>query len=134
MTIEQELVQEFMEAMGHSVPRKVTRLEAWSGELKYLRLRLIEEEFNELRVAFAKNDTVEALDALMDLLYVVHGAVVCMGVDGEHFFNEVHTSNMLKLGEDGKPHYREDGKILKPEGWRPPDIAGELDHQERRLK
>jgi predicted HAD superfamily Cof-like phosphohydrolase len=67
-------------------------------------------------------DLVATIDGLCDLLYVVYGAGVTFGVDLAPFWDEVHETNMAK---SGGPR-REDGKILKPPGWRPPDIAGIL--------
>ena len=85
-----------------------------------LRYELIREELEELREGLDKNDTIEVADALTDLLYVVYGAGHAFGIDLDKCFEEVHNSNMSKLGEDGKPIYREDGKILKgPNYWKP---------------
>lgn len=87
-----------------------------------LRLDLIEEEFFELRDAILKEDIVEVADALTDLLYVVYGTGHAFGIDLDDCFNEVHRSNMSKLGQDGKPIYREDGKVLKGPNFFPPDL------------
>lgn len=70
-------------------------------------------------------DFPEAIDGLIDLLYVVFGAAVAWGVDLDPFFTEVHNANMAKLGGET----RADGKVLKPEGWTPPDIKGILDRE-----
>lgn len=109
-------------------PRKPT---VPSEEVKDLRLRLINEEFKELRHAFYDNDIVEIADALGDLLYVVYGTAISCGIEMESVFDEIHRSNMAKLWPDGKPHYNEYGKVLKPEGWQKPDIASILDLQRR---
>jgi len=104
-----------------------------------LRLDLIAEEFRELceacgykavieiRTAFrgvnmATVDVVEAADALADLRYVTEGAAVEWGIPLDAVTDEVHRSNMAKRGGP----VREDGKILKPPGWTPPDVAGVL--------
>lgn len=70
---------------------------------------------------------VEMIDALGDLLYVVFGAFVSMGVDAEPVFDEIQRSNMTKLWEDGKAHKNALGKILKPPLWSPPDLKSVLD-------
>lgn len=72
-------------------------------------------------------DLIEVADALADSLYVVYGSAHTLGIPIREVFAEVHRSNMAKLGPDGKPIYREgDNKVLKPEGWTKPDIAGVL--------
>jgi predicted HAD superfamily Cof-like phosphohydrolase len=68
-------------------------------------------------------DDAAMADAIGDLKYVADGAAVCMGLDMEPVELAIHTANMAKLGPDGKPVVRSDGKCLKPEGWQPPDIA-----------
>lgn len=88
-------------------------------EVLVLRDRLIQEEFDEYREAVAKRDLVKAADSLADLTYVVLGTAVALGIDLRPVFAEVHRTNMLKVGGAT----REDGKILKPEGWQPPQIA-----------
>jgi len=92
---------------------------------KELRLGVISEEYVELCEAIEADDMVEAIDALCDLLYVIYGAAVEWGVDLEPFFQEVHRTNMNKVGGPT----RADGKRLKPEGWQPPNIAGILRQQ-----
>ena len=81
---------------------------------------LIEEEYNELSVA---QDKVEALDALVDILVVTIGAIHSMGADAEGAWKEVMRTNFAKIDKDtGKVRKREDGKVLKPLGWTPPDL------------
>jgi predicted HAD superfamily Cof-like phosphohydrolase len=92
------------------------------GEVNYqqkmLYIRLIEEEFKELKDA---NNQVEELDALIDILVVTVGAIHSMGADGEGAWNEVMRTNFAKIDSaTGKVRKREDGKVLKPEGWTPP--------------
>jgi predicted HAD superfamily Cof-like phosphohydrolase len=118
MTPEQAMVAEFHRRFGSPPPEKPD-LERFPGPL---RVRLIQEEADELAQAVAEGDLAEMVDALCDLLYVTYGAAVDLGVDLQPFFAEVHRSNMAKVGG----RRREDGKWLKPEGWRPPDIAGLL--------
>lgn len=84
---------------------------------------LIEEEFNELVVAESNKDSVEQLDALIDILVVTIGAIHSMGADAEGAWKEVMRSNLSKIGEDGKVRKREDGKVLKPIGYSPPNLS-----------
>ena len=87
-------------------------------------LGLIEEEFHELADAVDDNDRVEQLDALVDILVVTMGAIRAGGFDGEAAWNEVMKTNFAKINpETGKVIKREDGKVLKPEGWEPPQLA-----------
>lgn len=86
-------------------------------------LKLIEEEAEELNQAIIKKDKVEMLDALIDMVVVTIGAIHSMGADGEGAWNEVMRTNFSKINpETGKVHKREDGKVLKPDGWTPPDL------------
>lgn len=81
---------------------------------------LIAEEFQELQDATSQ---VEELDALIDILVVTIGAIHSMGADGEGAWNEVMRTNFAKIDDEtGKVRKREDGKVLKPEGWRPPRL------------
>jgi predicted HAD superfamily Cof-like phosphohydrolase len=66
---------------------------------------------------------LEIADALTDILYVVYGAGHAFGLDLDHCFHEVHSSNMTKLGADGRPLYREDGKVMKGPNYREPDLT-----------
>ena len=87
-------------------------------------LGLIEEEFHELADAVDANDKVEQLDALVDILVVTMGAIRAAGWDGEAAWKEVMDTNFAKIDpETGKVRKREDGKVLKPEGWKPPELA-----------
>ena len=86
-------------------------------------LRLIEEEGGELADAIKDNDVVEQLDALLDIIVVSIGAINSLGVDAEGAWNEVMRTNMAKIDpETGKVRKREDGKVLKPEGWTEPQL------------
>jgi predicted HAD superfamily Cof-like phosphohydrolase len=89
---------------------------------------LIAEEMQELAVALADADDVEALDALIDILVVTIGAIHSMGADAEGAWKEVMRTNFAKIDKDtGKVRKREDGKVLKPQGWTPPDLKGYLE-------
>lgn len=86
-------------------------------------LKLIEEEADELSVAINNHDKVETLDALIDILVVTIGAIHSMGANAEGAWNEVMQTNMAKIDPvTGKVRKREDGKVLKPDGWKPPDL------------
>lgn len=98
-----------------------------TDDVRTLRKKLLEEEFIEYNVGEDKNDLVEIADALADLIYIAYGTAVAYGIPLDKVFAEVHRSNMAKLGPDGKPIYRDDGKVLKPAGWTPPDIKSILD-------
>lgn len=113
-------VKEFMEKFGQTVR---TKPEFPDTNTIMLRIDLIREELNELDIAIAERDMVEVADALTDILYVVYGAGLTFGIDLDKTFAEVHRSNMSKLGEDGNPIRREDGKILKGPNYTPPDLT-----------
>ncbi len=83
-----------------------------------LRLSLLREEMAELERAIADCDTVEVADALADLVYVTYGTAISFGIDLRPVFEEVHRSNMAKVGGGS----RADGKVLKPPDWMPPRI------------
>jgi len=85
---------------------------------------LIEEEFNELTTAEMSDNKKEQLDALIDILVVTIGAIHSMGADGEGAWREVMNTNFAKIDKDtGKVRKREDGKVLKPLGWVPPELG-----------
>ncbi len=83
-----------------------------------LRLSLLHEEMAELERAIADRDMVEVADALADLVYVAYGSAISFGIDLRPVFEEVHRSNMAKVGGGS----RADGKVLKPSDWTPPRI------------
>lgn len=85
--------------------------------------RLINEEVQELWSANSNGDKVECLDALIDILVVTVGALHSLGVDGEGAWREVMRTNIAKIDkETGKVRKREDGKVLKPDDWQPPNL------------
>jgi predicted HAD superfamily Cof-like phosphohydrolase len=109
----------FMETFGQEVKAKP---ELPDEATQQLRVNLIHEELTELVEALNDKDIVEVADALADILYVTYGAGHAFGIDLDTCFNEVQRSNMSKLGEDGKPIYREDGKVMKGPGYSEPDL------------
>jgi predicted HAD superfamily Cof-like phosphohydrolase len=119
-----ELVGDFMEVFGQEIKDEPV-LPDWNTCC--LRLDLITEEVKELEVALANEDLIDIADALTDILYVVYGAGHAFGIDLDACFDEVHRSNMSKLGQDGKPVYREDGKVLKGPDYFDPDLASILE-------
>ncbi|MBO9398619.1 nucleoside triphosphate pyrophosphohydrolase family protein [Shimia sp. R9_2] len=90
-----------------------------------MRQDILEEEVAELRAAIAAGDMVEVLDALCDIQYVLDGTFLEFGLHGlkSAAMEEVHASNMSKLGADGRPVLREDGKVLKGPDFRRPDLG-----------
>ena len=114
-----ESVGDFMEAFGQEVLTAPTSPDA---DLAALRLELIDEEVQELRDGISKGSMLEIADALTDILYVVYGAGHAFGIDLDECFFEVHRSNMTKLGPDGRPLYRDDGKVLKGPNYSQPNL------------
>lgn len=114
-----DMVREFHEAFGH--PAEPTPTLA-NQQRKQLRLDLIEEEWNELQEAVRDNNLIAIADALGDLDYVINGMALEYGIPLPKVTAEIHRSNMTKLGPEGKPIYRPDGKILKGEGYEPPRL------------
>ncbi len=94
-----------------------------------LRFNLMKEENEEYLEAAQKNDLVEVADALGDMLYILCGTILSHGMQHKitDVFKEIQRSNMSKLGPDGKPIYREDGKVLKGPNYFKPDIAAILE-------
>lgn len=98
-------------------------------ERNRLRFNLMKEENEEYFEAAEDGDLVEVADALGDMLYILCGTIIEHGMQDkiEEVFNEIQRSNMSKLGENGKPIYREDGKVLKGPNYFKPDIKKILD-------
>lgn len=119
-------VQSFHESFGLGVSQK---MRADLGITKNtLRFNLMDEENKEYLEAASNNDLVEVADALGDMLYILCGTILEHGLQYkiDEVFNEIQRSNMSKLGNDGKPIYREDGKVLKGPNYFKPDIASIL--------
>jgi hypothetical protein len=119
--ITQKLVEDFHRAFNLPINRKLTEDEY------LLRLRLIAEEWAEFSSEAGMFDTSRPSDGFLkemcDLIYVLVGTAVACGMDVDKAFARVHMSNMSKLGSDGKPVYRSDGKVLKGEGYVPPNLT-----------
>ena len=96
---------------------------AWNETQFNLYTSLIQEEVDELWAANAAADPKECLDALIDILVVTVGAIHSLGADGAGAWNEVMRTNFAKIDPaTGRVNKREDGKVLKPEGWKPPEL------------
>ncbi|WP_149275149.1 pyrophosphohydrolase domain-containing protein [Pareuzebyella sediminis] len=120
-------VEQFHKSFGLGVSNN---LQADLGAQKnLLRFNLMDEENKEYLEAANNNDIVEVADALGDMLYILCGTILEHGMQFkiEEVFNEIQRSNMSKLGSDGRPIYREDGKVLKGPNYFKPDIKGVLD-------
>lgn len=116
-------VKEFHRAYGQPVGEEPKGLLA---SRKVLRMNLIDEECAEMYESMRDGDLVNTAKELADILYVVYGTAVEMGIDIDAVFEAVHESNMSKLDEDGKPIYREDGKVIKGPNYTPPNIEAVL--------
>lgn len=98
--------------------------DVWNQEQFDLYINLMKEEWKELQEAIDKKDTVEILDALEDFVVVTIGAMHSAGMNGEGGWKEVMRTNFAKVDkETGKVRKREDGKVLKPIGWTPPNLT-----------
>ncbi len=118
-----EAVATFHRTFGLGVNNE---LQAFLGDEKVkLRFDLMKEENEEYLDAAKNNDLVEVADALGDMLYILCGTILEHGLQHkiEEVFNEIQRSNMSKLGEDGKPIYRNDGKVMKGPNYTKPNIA-----------
>ena len=112
-------VKKFMEVFGQEVK---TKAEFPSEKIIKLRLNLIQEELDEFDQALKNKDLKEVADALTDILYVTYGAGHAFGIDLDKCFQEVQSSNMSKLGEDGKPIYDDKGKVMKGPNYFKPNL------------
>ena len=113
-------VKTFMETFSQEVKNRPSFS---TNKINNLRYDLIKEELEELKVAMENKDLLEVADALTDILYVTYGAGHALGIDLDKCFEEVQSSNMSKLGEDGKPIYNESGKVMKGPKYFKPDLA-----------
>lgn len=121
-----EMVKEFHKAFLKNDPETPIDITKETPELLSmvkLRKNLIEEEYNEVMYELTEVDSIEHIaKELVDLLYVVYGTGSEFGIDLDKCFAEVHRSNMSKLGDDGKPVVREDGKFLKSDRYEKPNL------------
>ncbi len=115
-----ESVKKFMQTFGQEVKVKASFP---SEKIVSLRVDLINEELSELKQAVQKKDIKEVADALTDILYVTYGAGHAFGIDLDKCFKEVQSSNMSKLGSDGKPIYNDKGKVMKGPSYFKPDLG-----------
>ena len=115
-----EKVGLFMKTFGQEVKIKPSLS---TDKINNLRISLIDEELEELKNAIKNNDLKEAADALTDILYVTYGAGHAFGIDLDKCFDEVQRSNMSKLGNDGKPIYNDEGKVMKGPKYFKPDLS-----------
>ena len=115
-----EKVGYFMKTFGQEVK---TKSGLSTKKINKLRVSLINEEFEEFKEAIKNNDLKEVADALTDILYVTYGAGHAFGINLDNCFNEVQNSNMSKLGQDGKPIYNKDGKVMKGPKYFKPDLS-----------
>ena len=113
-------VKTFMETFGQEVKTKPSLS---TDKVNSLRYDLIKEELEELKEAMENKDLLEVADALTDILYVTYGAGHAFGIDLDKCFEEVQSSNMSKLGEDGQPIYNESGKVMKGPKYFKPDLT-----------
>lgn len=123
MTDEQQMVEEFhrkFEILVQTTPSDLT------DESKRLRIRLIQEEFEELKESMASGDLASIAKEIADLLYVVYGTAVSYGIDMEPVFREVHRSNLSKIGG----YKRDDGKWVKPATYSPARVEPILEAQQ----
>ena len=113
-------VKLFMEKFGQMVRTQPNFPDKKTMEL---RLDLIKEELSELEEAMKTKNLKEVADALTDILYVTYGAGYAYGIDLDQCFKEVQRANMSKLGEDGKPIYNDQGKVMKGPNYTKPDLS-----------
>ena len=112
-------VKKFMETFGQEVKEKA---EFPNEKITLLRYDLIREELEEFKEAISKKDIKEVADALTDILYVTYGAGHAFGINLDKCFQEVQSSNMSKLGDDGKPIFNDKGKVMKGPNYFKPDL------------
>ena len=113
-------VKKFMETFGQEVKSSPSFS---SEKINKLRYNLIKEELDEFKNALENDDLLEAADALTDILYVTYGAGHAFGIDLDACFQEVQSSNMSKLGENGKPIFNNEGKVMKGPNYFKPDLS-----------
>lgn len=125
MDILEQSIIEFHKAYGLTCEK--TPVAYQPDNIRFLREALIDEEYKEFKEALDEQDVEQICKEGIDLLYVVLGTLISYGIPITTVFEEVHRSNMSKLGEDGLPIYRDDGKVLKGPNYLPADIKGILE-------
>jgi predicted HAD superfamily Cof-like phosphohydrolase len=120
-----ECLLQFHRAFGLPVAAS-PRAAGVAGALAELPIALLVEEVQEFADAARSGDIVALADALADIAYVTYGAALTYGINLDAVLREIHRSNMSKLGPDGRPIMRADGKVLKPATYRPPDLESVL--------
>lgn len=115
-----EKVREFHKAFGVEEHISVDDI---VYTIRNLRIKLMKEELEESLEAMYEEDGPQIAKELCDLLYVVYGTLAVYGIDADAAFSAVHESNMSKLGLDGKPVYRHDGKVIKGPNYKKPDMS-----------
>ena len=124
----QQMVTQFHHAFGLPVRRVPTRV----TEAEHaLRATLLDEESGEALEAMFLDDHAKIAQELADVVIVAYGAALTYGIDLDAAVAEVHRANMSKLGADGRPVYREDGKVLKGPNYKKPDMEFVLEIQRR---
>ena len=116
-------IQQAIEHFHRIYEQPISRVTSWpKPERINMRVELIIEELFELQDAVDSNDMIETADALGDLIYVIFGMAIELGIPMGYVLRSIQRSNMSKLDADGKPIYRDDGKILKGPNFQEPDI------------
>lgn len=120
-----KMVEEFHEKFLQTMSTKPVNLSIDEVELRH---KLGKEELDEYLTAAKNNDLIEVLDALADQLYIIYGTITKHGLQDYIIpaFELVHKNNLAKLGPDGKPIFRADGKIIKPEGFKKVELKDVL--------
>jgi predicted HAD superfamily Cof-like phosphohydrolase len=113
-------VKNFMETFGQEVKSSPSFSSPKINELRY---NLIKEELDEFKQALDNKDLLEVADALTDILYVTYGAGHAFGINLDACFEEVQNSNMSKLGDDAKPIFNDQGKVMKGPNYFKPDLS-----------
>lgn len=116
----QNLVTEFHRVFGCAAN---DQLGLNNTDLVHCRIALMREELTEVIDAMTSGDLMHTARELADLVYVVYGTAVALGIDLDEAVREVHRANMSKLGTDGRPLLRADGKVLKGPHFRAPDVS-----------
>ena len=114
-----EKVGLFMSTFGQEIKKKPSLS---TDKINDLRIKLIDEELKEFKEAILNKDLKEVADALTDILYVTYGAGHAFGINLDDCFEEVQKSNMSKLGDDGRPIYNQDGKVMKGPNYFKPNL------------